>query len=70
LTLLRRKKRKHCVRKGRPLLAQTSAKQEWALEFVDDAVECGRAIRVLSVMDSLTPECLALEVDTSSPAAE
>ena len=30
-----------------------------------DAVECGRAIRVLSVVDAYTRECLALEVDTS-----
>jgi hypothetical protein len=26
-----------------------AANQEWALDFVHDAVECGRAIRVLSV---------------------
>jgi putative transposase len=62
---LRRKKRKHCVRVGRPLQARTSANQEWALDFVHDAVECGRAIRVLSVVDAYTRECLALEVDTS-----
>jgi putative transposase len=30
-----------------------------------NAVECGRAIRVLSVVDAYTRECLALEVDTS-----
>ena len=35
------------------------------LDFVHDAVECGRAIRVLSVVDAYTRECLALEVDTS-----
>jgi len=63
--MLRRKKRKHCVRVGRPLLARTSANQEWALDFVHDAVDCGRAIRVLSVVDAYTRECLALEVDTS-----
>jgi putative transposase len=62
---LKRKKRKHCVREGKPLLARTSANQEWALDFVHDAVECGRAIRVLSVVDAFTRECLALEVDTS-----
>jgi putative transposase len=33
--------------------------------FLHDAVECGRAIRVLSVVDAYTRECLALEVDTS-----
>jgi putative transposase len=62
---IRRKKRKHCVREGKPLLARTAANQEWALDFVHDAVECGRTIRVLSVVDACTRECLALEVDTS-----
>jgi putative transposase len=62
---IRRKKRKHCVREGKPLLARTAANQEWALDFVHDAVECGRTIRVLSVLDAYTRECLALEVDTS-----
>jgi putative transposase len=63
--MIRRKKRKHCVRVGQPLQARTSANQEWALDFLHDAVECGRAIRVLSVVDAYTRECLALEVDTS-----
>lgn len=62
---IRRKKRKHCVREGKPLLARTAANQEWALDFVHDAVECGRTIRVLSVVDAYTRECLAREVDTS-----
>ena len=62
---IRRKKRKHCVREGKPLLARTAANQEWALDFAHDAVACGRAIRVLSVVDAYTRECLALEVDTS-----
>jgi putative transposase len=62
---LRRRKRKHCVRTGQPLQVRTAANQEWALDFVHDAVACGRAIRVLSVVDACTRECLALEVDTS-----
>jgi putative transposase len=62
---IRRKKRKHCMRAGQPLRACTAANQEWALDFVHDAVESGRAIRVLSVVDACTRECLALEVDTS-----
>jgi putative transposase len=62
---IRRKKRKHCVREGKPLVARTSANQEWALDFAHDAVACGRAIRVLSVVDGYRRECLALEVDTS-----
>ena len=62
---IRRKKRKHCVREGRPLVARSAANQEWGLDFVHDAVESGRTIRVLSVVDAYTRECLALEVDTS-----
>jgi len=62
---IRRKRRKHCVRVGQPLVPRTAANQEWALDFVHDAVECGRVIRVLSVADAYTRECLALEVDTS-----
>jgi putative transposase len=62
---IRRRKRKHCVREGKPLAARTAANQEWALDFVHDAVECGRTIRVLSAVDAYTRECLALEVDTS-----
>jgi putative transposase len=63
--MIRRKKRKHCARVGQPLRSWTAANQEWALDFAHDAVACGRAIRVLSVVDAYTRECLALEVDTS-----
>ena len=62
---LRRKKRKHCVRIGAPLRRYIMANQEWALDFAHDVIAGGRAIRVLSVVDAYTRECLALEVDTS-----
>jgi len=31
--MIRRKKRKYCVREGKPLVARTAANQEWALDF-------------------------------------
>jgi putative transposase len=61
---LKRNKRKHCVRSGVPLRQLTAANQEWALDFAHDVVATGRTIRVLSVVDAFTRECLALEVDT------
>lgn len=61
---LKQKKRKHRVRIGIPLQQTTAANQEWALDFVHDVIATGRAIRVLSVVDTHTRECLALEVDT------
>jgi len=63
--MLRRKKRKHCVRVSAPLRQYTSANQEWALDFVHDVVASGRSIRVLNVIDAYTRESLAMEVDTS-----
>jgi putative transposase len=62
---IRRKKRKHCVRARFSLREHTAADQEWALDFVHDAIAAGGSIRVLSVLDSYRRECLALEVDTS-----
>jgi putative transposase len=61
---LKRKKRKHCVRTGLPHPQTTAANQEWALDFIHDVIAAGRAIRVLSVVDAYTRECVALEVDT------
>jgi putative transposase len=61
---LKRKKRRHCVRVGSPRQQLSGANQEWALDFVHDVIAAGRTIRVLSVVDAFTRECLALEVDT------
>jgi putative transposase len=60
-----RKTRKRLVRVGSPCAVLTAANQEWALDFVHDAMASGRAMRVLNVIDACTRECLALEVDTS-----
>ena len=35
------------------------------MDFVHDVLETGRQVRVLSVLDAYTRECLALEVDTN-----
>jgi putative transposase len=50
------------VRVGQPLRTWTGANQEWALGFVH-AVDYGQAIRVSSVVDAYTRECLAMEAD-------
>lgn len=61
---VKRNRRKKLVRMGvsRPLL--TTPNQEWSLDFVYDALATGRTLRVLSIVDNFTRECLALEVDT------
>ena len=65
---VKRKKRKRLVRSGRPLVTTTAPNQQWAIDFVHDRLASGRAIRVLTVVDTFTRECLALEVDSSLPS--
>jgi putative transposase len=43
----------------------TGPDQEWAIDFVADAIQTGRGIRILTIVDSYTRECPALLVDTS-----
>jgi putative transposase len=62
---VKRRKRKRLQRVGRPLEAVTQSNEEWAIDFASDALAAGRPIRVLSVVDAFTRECLALEADTS-----
>ncbi|HZD46340.1 MAG TPA: IS3 family transposase [Acidobacteriaceae bacterium] len=62
---VRRRKRKHLVR-DRALEPRLSrANQEWAMDFIVDGLATGRMVRILSVVDAYTRECLALEADTS-----
>ncbi len=62
---VRRKKRKRLERVGQPLFQASGPNQQWAIDFVHDKLASGRTIRMLSVVDTFTRECLALEVDTS-----
>jgi putative transposase len=62
---VRRRKRKRLVRVGRPLEPVTQVNEEWAIDFAADRLATGRAIRVLSVVDAFSRQCVALEADTS-----
>jgi putative transposase len=42
--------------------------ERWTMDFVSDALADGGRIRVLTVLDSFTRECLALRVSPSLPA--
>ncbi len=41
--------------------------QAWAMDFMQDTLANGRRFRTLNVLDTVTRECLAIEVDTSLP---
>jgi putative transposase len=56
------------ILRGRPALPHR-ANEQWALDFLQDALASGRKLRVLSIIDVFTREALALEVDTSLPGS-
>ena len=62
---VKRKQRKRLVRAGSTIQVLSRPNQEWALDFVHDVLGTGQRVRILSVLDAYTRECLALEVDTS-----
>jgi putative transposase len=65
---VRRRRRKRLAAAVRtPLLLPTRPNEQWSLDFVTDALSWGRRIRLLAVVDTVTREALAIEVDTSLP---
>lgn len=64
LALRKRKKKYPSEKRGRPETAATP-NTRWSFDFVSDALANGRRIKILTVIDEVTRECLALEVDTS-----
>ena len=63
---LRRKKRKKIASELRVSIPDAiKSGQHWTMDFVSDALSNGRKIRLLTLIDEYTRECLAIEVDTS-----
>lgn len=67
---IRRRKRKRVAGIPRGMRAVTEHEQPgeaWAMDFMQDVLADGRRFRTLNVLDTVTRECLAIEVDTSLP---
>ena len=67
LTVRRRARKRVATAERAPLLLPTAPNEQWRLDFVSDARSWGRRIRLLAVVDTVTREALAIEVDTSLP---
>lgn len=67
LCVRRRKGRKRAVGTRLPLPQVDQPNQIWSLDFVSDALSCGRRLRVLGIEDQYAREGLSLVVDTSLP---
>jgi len=65
---IRRRKRKRVAGTPRGVRVVTEQPGEaWAMDFMQDVLADGRRFRTLNVLDTVTRECLAIEVDTSLP---
>ena len=65
--LVRKKSRKKIHREALPQTEVTRPNQRWAMDYVSDSLASGRTIRTLTIVDTFTRKCLAMEVDTSLP---
>lgn len=65
---VRRIRRKRLTRAYATPGRLSAPNQEWAIDFVSDVAASGQRLRVFSVVDAFTRECLALETDTSMPS--
>jgi putative transposase len=62
--MVRRLKRKRVTRERSAKTLLSAPNQQWALDFVSDALASGRGLRGLTIVDSYTRECPAIEVAT------
>jgi putative transposase len=66
--LMRRRKRKRVAVPARTVQERTWKRGEaWSMDFMQDVLVDGRRFRTLNILDLVTRECLAIEVDTSLP---
>ena len=59
----RKGKRRLPTRHPQPLAVPPMANQTWSMDFMSDALMCGRRFRTFNVVDDFNRESLAIEVD-------
>lgn len=64
----RKRKRRLPTRNPEPLVVPRSANQCWSMDFMSDALEHGRRIRVLNIIDDFNREALWVDAKYSYPS--
>lgn len=65
LKVRKRGGRKRALGSRLPIKQLNSPNERWSLDFVSDALADGRRIRILTIVDDFSRECLKMVVDTS-----
>ncbi|AJJ03277.1 HTH-like domain protein [Yersinia pseudotuberculosis IP 32953] len=56
------------VRNPASLATPEQLNQSWSIDFMHDALVCGRRFRTFNVVDDFNREALAIEIDLNIPA--
>ena len=68
LNFRRKGKQRLPVRNPAPLATPEALNQSWSVDFMHDALTCGRRFRTFNVVDDFNREALAIEIDLNIPA--
>lgn len=68
LNLHRKPKKRLAARTAQTLMVPIQANWTWSLDFMNDSLSNGRAIRTLNILDDFNREALWIEIDHSLPA--
>jgi putative transposase len=69
LAVRRRTRRKLRASRPMPSVVLVRPNERWSMDFVHDYLTDRRRVRTFNIIDAFTRECLAIEIDTSLPAA-
>ena len=51
-----------------PLAVPASENQSWSMDFMSDALKCGRKFRTFNVVDDFNRAALGIEIDLNLPS--
>lgn len=69
-SLYRRIKSKRIKRAANPITVPLAANQEWAIDFMSDALSNGRRIRTLNIIDPYNRKCLGIHIRHNLPTTQ
>ena len=67
LAVQRRRKRRRTMLERQPLLLPQAPNQVWSMDFVMDALDSGRRLKCLTLVDDFTKEAIEIVLDHSIP---
>src|SRR5262249_10812010 len=67
LAVQRRRKRRRTMLERQPLLLPQAPNQVWSMDFVMDALDSGRRLKCLTLVDDFTKEAIEIVPDHSIP---